>query len=137
MLYTAKQCDAPLAITGFRDKSLVILQEDFRSAGAETVLVTDNGTAGSKGFVTDVLMERIDEIDEVCACGPTPMLKAVAEVCKANKKPCQISLEERMACGIGACLVCAVKVRKNGEEIMQHVCKNGPVFNAEEVVLNG
>ena len=135
MLYTAKQCDAPLAITGFRDKSLVILQEDFRSAGAETVLVTDNGTAGSKGFVNDVLMERIDEIDEVCACGPTPMLKAVAEVCKANKKPCQISLEERMACGIGACLVCAVKVRKNGEEIMQHVCKNGPVFNAEEVVF--
>jgi dihydroorotate dehydrogenase electron transfer subunit len=46
-------------------------------------------------------------------------------------------LEERMACGMGACLVCAVKVRKNGEEIMQHVCKNGPVFNAEEVVFNG
>ena len=68
------------------------------------------------------------------AC-PTPMLKAIAQVCKEFNKPCQISLEERMACGIGACLVCAVKVRKNGEEIMQHVCKNGPVFNAEEVVF--
>ena len=50
-------------------------------------------------------------------------------------KPCQVSLEERMGCGVGACLVCAVKVRKNGEEVMQHVCKNGPVFNAEEVVF--
>lgn len=135
MLYTAKQCENPVAVTGFRDKSLVILQEDFLMAGAETVLVTDNGSAGAKGFVTDVLKERIDEIDEVLACGPTPMLKAVAEICKAQGKPCQISLEERMACGIGACLVCAVKVRKNGEEIMQHVCKNGPVFNAEEVVF--
>ena len=61
----------------------------------------------------------------------------IADVCKEAGKPCQISLEERMACGMGACLVCAVKVRKNGEEIMQHVCKNGPVFNAEEVVFNG
>lgn len=135
MLYTAKQCENPIAVTGFRDKSLVILQDDFVSAGAETVLVTDNGTAGTKGFVTDVLKERINDFDEVCACGPTPMLKAVAEICRAEGKPCQISLEERMACGIGACLVCAVKVRKDGEEIMQHVCKNGPVFNAEEVVF--
>lgn len=135
MLYTAKQTEAPLVITGFRSRSLVILQEDFKSAGAELVLTTDDGSAGIHGFVTDVLRQRINEVDEVCACGPTPMLKAVAEVCAEAGKPCQISLEERMACGIGACLVCAVKVRKNGEEILQHVCKNGPVFNAEEVVF--
>ena len=136
MLYTAKQCDNPLIITGFRNESLVILQDDFKSVG-ETLLCTDDGSAGRKGFVTDLLREKIDEIDEVCACGPTPMLKAVAAVCAEFNKPCQISLEERMGCGVGACLVCAVKVRKNGEEIMQHVCKNGPVFNAEEVVFNG
>ena len=135
MLYTAKQTENPLVITGFRNKSLVILQDDFKKAGAELVLATDDGSAGVHGFVTDILKEKINEFDEVCACGPTPMLKAVAAVCKENNKPCQISLEERMACGIGACLVCAVKVRKNGEEIMQHVCKNGPVFNAEEVVF--
>lgn len=134
MLYTAKQCDNPLIITGFRNESLVILQDDFKSVG-ETLLCTDDGSAGRKGFVTDLLREKIDEIDEVCACGPTPMLKAVAAVCAEFNKPCQISLEERMGCGVGACLVCAVKVRKNGEEIMQHVCKNGPVFNAEEVVF--
>ena len=134
MLYTAKQCDDPLIITGFRNESLVILQDDFKAVG-ETLLCTDDGSAGRKGFVTDLLRERINEIDEVCACGPTPMLKAVAAVCKEYGKPCRISLEERMGCGVGACLVCAVKVRKNGEEVMQHVCKNGPVFNAEEVVF--
>ena len=105
--------------------------------GFKIELTTDDGSAGIHGFVTDVLKEKITEVDEVCACGPTPMLKAIADVCKEAGKPCQISLEERMACGMGACLVCAVKVRKNGEEIMQHVCKNGPVFNAEEVVFNG
>lgn len=137
MLNTARQCQSPLVITGFRNESLVILQDDFKNAGAELILTTDDGSAGVHGFVTDVLKEKIGEVDEVCACGPTPMLRAIAQVCKEFGKPCQISLEERMACGIGACLVCAVKVRKNGEEIMQHVCKNGPVFNAEEVVFNG
>ena len=134
MLYTAKQCDRPLIITGFRNQSLVILQDDLQAQG-ETLLCTDDGSAGQKGFVTDLLRARIGEVDEVCACGPTPMLKAVAAVCKEFGKPCQVSLEERMGCGVGACLVCAVKVRTNGEEVMQHVCKNGPVFNAEEVVF--
>ena len=135
MLYTAKQCDAPIAITGFRSSELVILQDELGAVCAETLLCTDDGSAGRKGFVTDLLREKLGEVDEVLACGPTPMLKAVAAVCREAGKPCRISLEERMACGIGACLVCAVRVRKNGEEVMQHVCKNGPVFNAEEVVL--
>ena len=135
MLYTAKQCEAPLVITGFRSESLVILQDDFKAAGCEVLLCTDDGTAGRQGFVTDLLKENISRVDEVCACGPSPMLRAVAAVCREQGVPCQISLEERMGCGVGACLVCAVKVCKNGEEIMQHVCKDGPVFNAEEVVF--
>ena len=135
MLYTAKQCEAPLVITGFRSESLVILQDDFKAAGCEVLLCTDDGTAGRQGFVTDLLKENISRVDEVCACGPAPMLRAVAAVCREQGVPCQISLEERMGCGVGACLVCAVKVCKNGEEIMQHVCKDGPVFNAEEVVF--
>ena len=134
MLYAAKQAENPLVITGFRDKSLVILQEDFKKNGAEVVLTTDDGSAGVHGFVTDVLKERLSDIDGVCACGPIPMLKAISEICK-GKVPCQISLEERMGCGIGACLVCACKTKLNGEEGYTHVCKNGPVYNAEEVVL--
>ena len=134
MLYAAKQAENPLVITGFRDKSLVVLQEDFKKNGSEVVLTTDDGSAGVHGFVTDVLKERLSDIDEVCACGPIPMLKAISEICK-GKVPCQISLEERMGCGIGACLVCACKTKLNGEDGYTHVCKNGPVYNAEEVVL--
>ncbi|MGN0488637.1 MAG: dihydroorotate dehydrogenase electron transfer subunit [Ruminococcus sp.] len=134
MLYAAKQAEKPLVITGFRNKDLVILQDDFKKIGADLVLATDDGSAGVHGFVTDVLKEHLEEIDEVCACGPIPMLKAIAEVCK-GKVPCQISLEERMGCGIGACLVCACKTKLNGEEGYTHVCKDGPVYNAEEVVL--
>lgn len=136
MLYTAKQTDNPLVITGFRSKDLVILQEDFINAGAELVLTTDDGTAGVHGFVTDVLKEKINEVDEICACGPISMLRAISQIAKEFKKLCQVSLEERMGCGVGACLVCACKVRRtNGEEEYLHVCKNGPVFNAEEVVF--
>ena len=87
MLYTAKQTENPLVITGFRNKSLVILQDDFKKAGAELVLATDDGSAGVHGFVTDILKDKINEFDEVCACGPTPMLRAVAAVCKENSKP--------------------------------------------------
>lgn len=134
MLYAAKQAEKPLVITGFRNKDLVILQDDFKKIGADLVLTTDDGSAGVHGFVTDVLKEHLEEIDEVCACGPVPMLKAIAEVCK-GKVPCQISLEERMGCGIGACLVCACKTKLKGEEGYTHVCKDGPVYNAEEVVL--
>jgi dihydroorotate dehydrogenase electron transfer subunit len=136
MLFTAKQCDNPLVITGFRTKDLVILQDDFKAAGAETVLTTDDGSDGIHGFVTDVLKEKLGEIDEVCACGPIPMLRAIADICR-GKVRCQVSLEERMGCGIGACLVCACKTKpKDGEEFMSQVCRHGPVYDAEEVFFD-
>jgi dihydroorotate dehydrogenase electron transfer subunit len=91
---------------------------------------------GRKAFVTDVLKEIIDEVDEVCACGPMPMLKGIAEICEKADKPCQVSLEERMGCGIGACLVCACAVKRNdGSQDYVHVCKDGPVFDSREVVF--
>jgi dihydroorotate dehydrogenase electron transfer subunit len=132
LLFSAKQADNPIVITGFRNKDLVILQDDFKKVSDKVYLATDDGSAGIHGFVTDVLKDHLDEIDEVCACGPIPMLKAVADVCK-GKVNCQVSLEERMGCGIGACLVCACKTKTENGEVMTHVCKNGPVYNAEEV----
>lgn len=136
MLYAAKQKRTPIVITGFRTKSLVILQGDFRKNGSELFLTTDDGSYGRKAFVTDVLKEVIGRVDEVCACGPLPMLKAIANICEAENKPCQISLEERMGCGIGACLVCACEVRRNdGTTDYVHVCKDGPVFDSKEVVF--
>ncbi len=135
LLFSAKQTENPIIITGFRNKDLVILQDDFKSLSDRVYLATDDGSAGEKGFVTDVLKNHLDEIDEVCACGPIPMLKAVASVCK-GKVNCQVSLEERMGCGIGACLVCACKTKTADGEKMTQVCKNGPVYNAGEVFFD-
>ncbi len=125
-----------VAITGFRNSSAAILQEDFRKTGAEVVLCTDDGSAGIHGFVTEPLSELAakGELGAVFACGPMPMLKGVAAICKENGIYCEISLEERMACGIGACLGCACRTVRNDEEYFAHVCKDGPVFKAEEVL---
>ena len=125
-----------VAISGFRNASAVILQNDFIRTGAETILCTDDGSAGIHGFVTQPFTELAKQggIDAVYACGPMPMLKGIAAICKENGIFCQISLEERMACGIGACLGCACRTVRNDEEYFAHVCKDGPVFNAEEVL---
>lgn len=123
-------------ITGFRNASAVILQDDFKKTGAKTILCTDDGSTGIKGLVTNPLEDilKSEKVDLICACGPTPMLKAITKLADTFNVECQVSLEERMGCGIGACLVCACKINKNGEEQMLHVCKNGPVFNSKEVV---
>lgn len=126
-----------VVITGYRGSSNVILQRELADTGAETILCTDDGSLGIHGFVTQPLEEilRKGGVDAVYACGPTPMLKGIAALSKTyGVKLCEVSQEERMACGIGACLGCACKVKRNDEEYFVHVCKNGPVFNAEEVV---
>lgn len=124
------------AISGFRSFPQVILQDDLQKSGAQTICCTEDGTAGAiMGFVTQPLEQLLSEgADAVYACGPEPMLKAVAELCLRNKTYCEISLEERMACGIGACLGCACRIKEADGEYFRHVCKNGPVFRAEEVL---
>ena len=125
-----------VAISGFRCSSMVILQDDFKEMGAKTILYTNDGSMGIKGFVTIPLIEEIEaeKPDIIFACGPRPMLKAVAEIAMENDIECQVSLEERMGCGVGACLVCSCKAIRNGQEIHAHVCQDGPVFNAKEVI---
>lgn len=121
------------AIVGFRNQQSAILLEDFQKNGNRVILATDDGSAGHHGLVTDCMADL--EFDAVFACGPSPMLKAVSKIARERGVPCQISLEERMACGIGACLGCAVKLRReNGEEYYGHVCKDGPVFDYQKVV---
>lgn len=130
-------CEKAAVITGFRSADAVILQNDFKAAGAKAILCTDDGTMGMKGLVTVPLEEMLKngDVDAVYACGPMPMLKAVSQISKENGVYCEISLEERMGCGIGACLVCACKTKKNDEEYFAHVCKEGPVFKTEEVIF--
>jgi dihydroorotate dehydrogenase electron transfer subunit len=99
--------------------------------------VTEDGTRGRKGLATDVLKNILRNTqyairNTLYACGPTRMLKGIAAIAKAHRIPCQVSLEERMACGVGVCLGCPVKVKPDDGYKM--VCKDGPVFDAEEIV---
>ncbi len=124
------------ACLGFRGAGNLILGEDFSATGAAVRLATDDGSLGHHGLVTDLLKERLEEAPAqlICACGPGPMLRGVAALAAEYGVPCQVSLEERMACGVGACLGCAVSVRTpDGSTAYRHVCKDGPVFPAEEV----
>lgn len=123
-------------ISGFRNSSIAILQSDFKNSGANTILCTDDGSAGKKGFVTQALKECLanEKPDIIYACGPRPMLSAIAQIAGENGIDTEVSLEERMGCGVGACLGCACKTIKDGKEKMSHVCKDGPVYNSKEVV---
>ena len=124
----------PEAILGFRNRNVVIMEDAFLG---ETHICTDDGSYGLLGFVTDILKMHAHDFTSVCACGPKPMLKAVAQIAEEQGIPCQVSMEERMGCGIGACLVCACELKlRDGEEGVRygHVCKDGPVFDSQEVV---
>lgn len=125
------------AIIGFRSKDKVILEEDLKRIGADVTVCTDDGSYGYNGVVTLPLEDELKKGNTamVYACGPIPMLKAVVNTAKKYNVPCEISLEERMACGVGACVGCACKIHRNGENLVLRVCKDGPVFNGEEVVF--
>ncbi|MDR1891783.1 MAG: dihydroorotate dehydrogenase electron transfer subunit, partial [Oscillospiraceae bacterium] len=123
------------AVLGFRTKSAAILLEDFSKTVQAVHVATDDGTLQAHGTVTDTVRSRLEKVrfDLICACGPTPMLKTVAALAEEFSVACQVSLEERMACGVGACLVCACALK--GKKQYAHVCKDGPVFDYMEVVF--
>ena len=121
-----------VAALGFRNKDAVILVKDFEHSGIPVKIASDDGSVGHHGFVDALVRGYLTEdktIAAVFACGPRPMLKNVYAAAKEFDVPCFVSMEERMGCGVGACLVCACSVGGH----YRHVCKDGPVFNAEEV----
>lgn len=124
---------------GFRNKDFVVLENEFKSVSDKLVITTDDGTYAEKGFAIDFLKQDVEmgKIDCIYACGPLPMLKAVRNYAIEKNIPCQISLEEKMACGMGVCLGCAVKTAKSSQDNPEywHVCKAGPVFEAKEVEI--
>ena len=136
MLLAAKHENCSAAILGFRSAQQIMLTDEFGKACNEVYITTDDGSFGEKGFVTAPLERLLNSsaYGAVLACGPTPMLRKIAKLCAKYNVPCQVSLEERMGCGVGACLVCACKTQSGGKDKMSHVCKDGPVFNAQEVV---
>jgi dihydroorotate dehydrogenase electron transfer subunit len=120
-------------VLGFQTKNAAFLTEEFQRFG-DTYIVTDDGSYGEKGFVTDVLNQRNFDFDRLYACGPTAMLKALEQ--KFPEKEVYLSLEERMSCGIGACFAC-VRPTKDREDSKGYrkICSDGPVFQAGEVIL--
>ncbi|SFI35631.1 dihydroorotate dehydrogenase electron transfer subunit [Tindallia magadiensis] len=116
--------------------STPFLQKDFEKHSDELRIATDDGSYGYTGTVLDAMNYYHADGDVLYSCGPRPMLQKISEWAKQKGIPAQISLEERMACGIGACLVCTCKIKKEKEEDWQYqrVCSDGPVFNSQEVV---
>ncbi|MBE6758880.1 MAG: dihydroorotate dehydrogenase electron transfer subunit [Ruminococcaceae bacterium] len=115
----------PHVLLGFASAEDVFLADEFAALGVPVTVTTADGTAGIKGFVTTA-MPDID-FDGIFACGPIPMLRAL---CEATDKPAQLSFEERMACGFGACMGCS-RMTKNGAK---RICKDGPVMDREEII---
>ena len=131
MLELAKElkCEKQIVV-GYRNDEL-FLADELKQYG-EVIVATEDGSVGTKGNVLDAIRENGLKADVIYACGPTPMLRALKQYAAENDIECWISMEERMGCGIGACLVCACKT-KDGHQ--KHACKDGPVFNANEVEL--
>lgn len=126
------------AILGFRSKPLVILEEEFRQSCNELLIATDDGSYGEKGFVTDLLKKEVekDPPDMVFFCGPIVMMKAGVQLLQNYNVPCEVSMEQRMGCGIGACMTCVCKVKKGDDWNYTQVCKSGPVFGGDEVIFD-
>ena len=107
-------------------------------------LSTDDGSLGKHGYVTDMLISRLKADYNICdlilSCGPPAMLSRVAHIAEEYRIPCQVSLEQRMGCGVGACLVCSCGIKRSGGEgkpldkTYARVCADGPVFSSTEVV---
>lgn len=134
----------PTVLIGGKTKAKILCEREFRRLGCRVMLATDDGSRGFKGRVCDLLERVLSGVQRkaqvsiyacgprptIYACGPRPMLEAVARLAVRKQIAAQVSLEEHMACGIGACLGCAVKTRRG----LERVCKDGPVFAAEDIL---
>ena len=138
ILELAKQmnCEKKQTIMGYRNAE-TFLRDEFEQNG-EVYISTEDGSVGTKGNVMDAIRENGLNADMIYACGPTPMLRAIKEYVEANGIECYISLEERMACGIGACLACVCQTKEKDHHSNvnnKRICKDGPVFLSTEVEI--
>ena len=122
---------------GFRNKDLVTLEKEFEEVSSKLTITTDDGSYKESGFAINYLEKDLKEFDGIYACGPFPMLKAVKKLAEEKQIPCQISLEEKMGCGLGVCLGCAIKTAVSSKDAPEyvHVCKAGPVFDSKIVEI--
>lgn len=124
-----------LVLIGGRDKDHVLREKEFKDLGCEVRVATDDGSKGFKGKVTELLEEvlrerEVHEPGALFACGPKPMLAVVAGIAQRAGLPAQVSLEEFMGCGLGACLGCVIRTTSG----FKRICHDGPVFDAQEII---
>jgi dihydroorotate dehydrogenase electron transfer subunit len=136
LLYLSRKIKAEhkIVLIGARTKEEVLCEKEFKKSGCFVKIATDDGSDGFKGRVSGLLKLALKVLDSksavIYACGPKPMLKAVADIAGEKNIPAQVSMEEHMSCGIGACLGCVVKTKKG----LERVCKEGPVFDAQYLI---
>ena len=138
ILELAKQmnCEKKQIIMGYRNAE-TFLRDEFEQNG-EVYISTEDGSVGTKGNVMDAIREHGREAEMIYACGPTPMLRAIKDYAEKNNIVCYLSLEERMACGIGACLACVCQTKEKDHHSNvnnKRICKDGPVFLSTEVEI--
>ncbi|SEK17995.1 dihydroorotate dehydrogenase electron transfer subunit [Pseudobutyrivibrio ruminis] len=138
MLELAKQLKGSVtAVMGYRNDDL-FLADEFIDAAADVIIATDDGSVGVHGTVVDAMKENELTADVIYACGPKPMLRGVAQYALEKGIKCYVSMEERMACGVGACLGCVCQSKEVDDHSHvknKRVCKDGPVFLSTEVEL--
>lgn len=127
-----------LVLIGAKNREELLSEGDFRRLGCRVEVATENGTKGYKGLASDLLQKYLPLSGDkpksiVFACGPSEMLKMIGKISMKHRFSCQVSLEERLACGVGACLGCVVKA-KGSTYTYKRVCKDGPVFDAGELI---
>ncbi len=126
------------AVLGYRNDRTMFLKEEFDAAADQVITATEDGSFGTRGTVIDALNESGYVPAAILSCGPKPMLAALKRYAAERHIPLWVSMEERMACGVGACLGCVTaSAETDGHSNVKNkrVCKDGPVFRAEEVVL--
>ncbi|MEA3493391.1 MAG: dihydroorotate dehydrogenase electron transfer subunit [Candidatus Margulisiibacteriota bacterium] len=125
-------------LIGAKNRDRVLCEKEFKLVADQVLVSTDNGSYGEKGLVSDQLLKLLNSsfghsefgIVSIYACGPKPMLKAITDIAFQNKIDCQVSMEQKMACGIGTCLGCVIKTKSG----YQKVCSDGPVFKGNDII---
>ena len=142
LLFCARELKAngakPEALIAFKNKGKIVLQRDFEEFCEKVHIATDDGSCGFCGYAHQLLekLTQNDTYDAIYICGPLAMLKGIAKIAESKNIPAFASLEERMGCGVGACLSCVCETKdENGEHHHERVCADGPVFDAKKLVL--
>jgi dihydroorotate dehydrogenase electron transfer subunit len=123
-------------LLGARSVEDLMAEADFAELDVSLEIATEDGSRGARGLVTELLERQLaaESGATVYACGPTPMMRRCAEISAAHSAPCSVSLENNMACGFGVCLGCAAQRTSGGYAL---VCRDGPVFDARDIVWSG